>query len=76
MYSAVFTVLKLSITDCEGNTYFYEKKINQNKFWQNIMVGLSEFKTKDGLPIENPNNLLFISITSVGEFAINNFLLL
>ncbi len=76
VYSAVFTVLKLSITDCDGNTYFYEKKINQNKFWQNIMVGLSEFKTKDGLPIENPNNLLFISITSVGEFAINNFLLL
>lgn len=76
VYSAVFTTLKLAITDCDGNVYFYEKKVNQNNFWQNVLVGLLEFKTKDGIGIENPNKLLSISITSVGEFAINNFLLL
>ena len=62
--------------DRDNNEYFTYKKLNGGEFWQNILVNVSDFKTNEGLIVMDLSNLVTISVSSVGEFGLNNFLLL
>lgn len=75
-YTSMLTNLVLTLTDSNGVEYYAQKEIDGGEFWQNVFIDFKEFKTKDGLSIDDYSSLCVVSISSTGEFAINNFLLL
>ncbi len=76
IYSAIDTTITITLLDKSNNEYFAYKKLNGGEFWQNILVNISDFKTNEGLMVTDLSNLVTISVSSVGEFGLNNFLLL
>ncbi len=75
-YTSMLTNLVITVTDNTGKEYFVEREMDGAEIWRNVFVNFSEFKTKDGINIDDYNSLSTVSISSTGEFAINNFLLL
>ncbi len=75
-YTNVLTDLLITLTDKFGNQFFVECKFSGGELWRNVFISFSEFKSKDGLNIDDYSSLRSVSISSTGEFAINNFLLL
>ena len=76
IYSAIDTTITLKLLDKSNNEYFAYKKLNGGEFWQNILINISDFKTNEGLMVMDISNLVTISVSSVGEFGLNNFILL
>ncbi len=75
-YSKIDTDLILILKDCDGKEYIAERKITGGEFWNNVLIDFNEFKTKEGISIDDYSTLCQVEISSAGEFAINNFLLL
>ncbi len=75
-YSSMLTDLVVTLKDDKGTEFIAERKIDGGEFWNNVLIDFNEFKTKDGLSIDDYSSLCVVAISSTGEFAINNFLLL
>ncbi len=75
-YTSMLTNLVITLQDVKGNLYFVERKIDGGEFWQNVFIDFNEFKTTDGISIDDFTSLVSVEISSTGEYAINNFLLL
>ncbi len=62
-------------TDEEQRFNYYEK-VPKGEVWQNIVVALKDFKTKDGRQITEPDSIDYFLFSAEGFFAINNVLLI
>ncbi len=75
-YSSMLTDLVVTIKDNNGVEFVAVRKIDGGEFWNNVLIDFNEFKTKEGLSISDYSSICVVEISSTGEFAINNFLLL
>ncbi len=56
--------------------YNIEIDVPKGEVWQNIVLELKAFKTKDGMSILDCNSIDYIQFTANGQFGINNVLLI
>ena len=75
MYTAINDILTVTLRD-DNNEFNFSCNVKGGNNWQNIFIPLTEFKTINGMPIKNFNDLYSVSISSQGKFIINNFILL
>ncbi len=68
--------LSVEIKLLTGEVYFKEVAIRGGDYWQNVQLFLSDFKDENAKGIREYDKIISISISSLGAFMINNFILL
>ncbi len=68
--------LKIEIKLDSGEVYVKEVALIGGDFWQNVQILLSDFKDENAKSMREYNKIISISVSSLGAFIINNFILL
>ncbi len=75
-YTAVSDKVTIKLNTKSGFVYEDVITLQGQEKWQNITIEFSEFKTDIGMPIKDYEDINSISVSSLGNVAINNFLIL
>ena len=76
VYFKTNDTLIVSLKNAANNEYFYKLKVEGDDSWQNIQLTLADFKNSLGQPIKNLNDVVSLSISALGTFMVNNFILI
>lgn len=76
VYTAVPDVITIELITNNGTPFSYSTTLSPLQKWQNITIELNEFKTEIGMPIKDYSEISSICVSSQGDVAINNFLVL
>ncbi len=60
----------------DNNEYYYKLSIEGDDTWQNIQLTLADFKNSLGQPIKKLDDIVSISVSALGTFMVNNFILI
>lgn len=76
VYSKNANTIKFTIYNSKNEEYFYNVNVSGGESWINLQLPLEDFMDNSNMSFENYNDIKSIKITSLGEFMINNFLLI
>ncbi len=76
VYFKTNDTLIVSVKNSQNNEYFYKLSVSGEESWQNIQLTLADFKNQSGQPIKNLNDIVSLSISALGTFMVNNFILI
>ncbi len=69
-------ILTVKLNTASNTEYFYTLPVESGEFWHNIQLPLCDFKSNLSQSIKNFKEITSISISSVGGFMINNFIII
>lgn len=78
-YTAEFCVVKLSFmaeTPSGVKEFSYSIEMKSGSIWQNVILKIGEFKSKEGMSIRKFQNIFALKIESDGKYVVNNILLI
>ncbi len=76
VYTNVPDVITIEFLTSSGITFSRSVTLSPANKWQNITVELNDFKTDIGMPIKDFSEINAVCVSSKGDVAINNFLVL
>lgn len=76
VYTPIPDVVTIKLHAKTGFVYLCSVTLTGQEKWQNLTVEFTDFKTDIGMPIKNFDDIYKISVSSNGDVAINNFLVL
>ncbi len=76
VYTQNSNTITFTVKDSNNDEFYYVTNVNGGEHWEHLQISLEDFKDSNNLPLTNFKDLLFIKISSLGEFTINNFLLI
>lgn len=74
VYTKFYEELSVKICTEDGLCFKYVVKLKGGDFWKSIMIEISDFKDENGVSIKDYSKILSISLSSVGSFMVNNFI--
>lgn len=76
VFTSVPDVIKIDFITNDGMEFSHKITLSPCDKWQNLTIELSDFKTDIGMPIKDYSKINAICVSSKGDVAINNFLVL
>ncbi len=76
VFTSVPDVITIELNTKNGLTFSQSTTLTPCRKWQNLTINLNEFKTEIGMPIKDFSEINSICVSSKGDVAINNFLVL
>ena len=75
-FTPISDTVTIKLLSSNGFEYVSTVNLSGQNSWQNVTVEFNEFKTEIGMPIKNFDDIYSIAVSSKGNVAINNFLIL
>ena len=75
VYTKFANEITLTLYLKNGESFTYTTSVSGGEIWQNVEISIDDFKNFDGLSIKNYEEIYSVTISSLGGFTVNNFVL-